>query len=101
MDAELLFHPGKWIKVNDSCQIISDLDLRFAEQQYDWKRKCHLAPLLAHLAFRPLGQVSYCHHFSSVIRPSTFHILIFSSETTGPIATNLWWNGPWVVPLLN
>jgi hypothetical protein len=36
MDAELLFHPGKWIKVNDSRQIISDLDLRFAEQQYDW-----------------------------------------------------------------
>jgi hypothetical protein len=27
---------------------------------------------------------------SSVIRPSTFHILIFSSETTGPIATKLW-----------
>jgi hypothetical protein len=24
---------------------------------------------------------------------STFHILIFSSETTGPIATRLWWNG--------
>jgi hypothetical protein len=34
--------------------------------------------------------VSYCHHFSSVIRPSTFHILIFSSETRGPIATKLW-----------
>ena len=27
-----------------------------------------------------------------------FHILIFSSETTGPIATKLWWNGPWVAP---
>ena len=25
-----------------------------------------------------------------VVRPSTFHILIFSSETTGPIATKLW-----------
>jgi hypothetical protein len=25
--------------------------------------------------------------FSSVVRPSTFHILIFSSVTTGPIAT--------------
>jgi hypothetical protein len=36
--------------------------------------------------------VSYCHHFSSVVRPSTFHILIFSSETTGPIATKPWWN---------
>jgi hypothetical protein len=42
--------------------------------------------------------VSYCHHFSSVVHPSTFHILIFSSETTGPIATKLWWNGPWVAP---
>lgn len=42
MDAELLFHPSKWIKVNDSCQIISDLDLQFAEQQYDRKRKGHL-----------------------------------------------------------
>ena len=40
------------------------------------------------------GHVSYCHHFSSVVRPSTFHILIFSSETTGPIATKLWWSGP-------
>ena len=46
----------------------------------------------------PLGHVSYCHHFSSVVRPSTFHILIFSSETTGPIATKLWWNGPWMAP---
>ena len=78
------------------------------------------APFLAHLAFRPcellsslfvrrpsvnishfqltwpLGHVSYCHHFSSVVRPSIFHILIFSSETIGPIATKLWWNGPWV-----
>ena len=47
----------------------------------------------------PKCHVSYCHHFSSVVssvvRPSTFHILIFSSETTGPIATKLWWNGPW------
>jgi hypothetical protein len=37
------------------------------------------------------------HHFSSVVRPSTFHILIFSSETTGPIATKLWWNGPFKI----
>jgi hypothetical protein len=36
--------------------------------------------------------VSYCHHFSSIVHPSTFHILIFSSETTGPIATKLWWS---------
>jgi hypothetical protein len=30
---------------------------------------------------------------SLFVRPSTFHILIFSSETTGPIAAKLWWNG--------
>ena len=35
---------------------------------------------------------------SLFVRPSTFHILIFSSETTGPIATKLWWNGPWMTP---
>jgi hypothetical protein len=38
---------------------------------------------------------------SLFVRPSTFHILIFSSETAGPIATKLWWNGPWVAPLKN
>ena len=45
--------------------------------------------------------LSYCHHFSSVVRPSTFHILIFCSEITGPIATKLWWNGPWISPFQN
>ena len=49
----------------------------------------------------PKGQVSYCHHFSSVVCLSTFHILIFSSETTGPIATKLWWNGSLVAPFQN
>jgi hypothetical protein len=38
---------------------------------------------------------------SLFVRPSTFHILIFSSETTGPIATKLWWNGAWMAPLQN
>jgi hypothetical protein len=37
--------------------------------------------------------VSFCHHLAAVIN---FHILIFSSETTWPIATKLWWNGPWM-----
>jgi hypothetical protein len=32
-----------------------------------------------------------------VCRPSV-NILIFSSETTGPIATKLWWNDPWMAP---
>jgi hypothetical protein len=49
--------------------------------------------LLAHLAFRPSELLP-----SLFVRPSTFHILIFSSETTGPIATKLWWNVPWVTP---
>jgi hypothetical protein len=29
------------------------------------------------------------------------HIKIFSSETTGPIATKLWWNDPWTAPFQN
>ena len=57
--------------------------------------KSNTLRFLAHLA---KGQVSFCHHLASSVRPPhvvNFHILIFSSETTGPIATNLWWNGPW------
>jgi hypothetical protein len=34
----------------------------------------------------------------SSVRPLTFHILINSSEATGPIWTKLWWNGPWMAP---
>ena len=37
-------------------------------------------------------------------RPSysvNFHILIFSSETTRPIATKLWWNVLWMDPFQN
>jgi hypothetical protein len=26
------------------------------------------------------------------------HIKLFSPEATGPIATKLWWNGPWMAP---
>jgi hypothetical protein len=33
--------------------------------------------------------VRYCHHLASVVRPLTFHILIYSSETTGPYGTKL------------
>ena len=62
------------------------------------------------------GHVSFCHHLASVVcpsvvvrrrpssvvrRPSTIDILIFSSETTGPIWTKLWWDGPWMVPFQN
>jgi hypothetical protein len=54
-----------------------------------------LLPFLAHLAFRP------CELLPSLfVRPSTFQILIFSSETTGPIATKLWWNGAWMAHLI-
>jgi hypothetical protein len=49
--------------------------------------------ILVDLAFRPSELLP-----SLFVRPSTFHILIFSSETTGPIATKLWLNGPWVTP---
>ena len=50
--------------------------------------------------------MSYCHHWASVVcrpaaRPLTFHILINSSEATGPIWTKLWWNGPWMAPFQN
>jgi hypothetical protein len=60
-------------------------------------------PFLAHLAFRPGELLSslFVRRLLSVVRPSTFHILIFSSETTGPIATKLWWNGPWMAPFQN
>jgi hypothetical protein len=58
---------------------------------------------LAHLAFRPCELLSslFVRRLSSVVRPSTFHILIFSSETTGPIASKLWWNGLWMAPFQN
>jgi hypothetical protein len=58
---------------------------------------CHFALFSSPgLAFRPGELLS-----SLFVRPSTFHILIFSSETTGPIATKLWWNGPWMAPFQN
>ena len=37
----------------------------------------------------------------SSVRPLNFHILINSSEATGPIWTKLWWNGPWMAPFQN
>ena len=72
---------------------------------YRWrlfqKRVVHtlilISTFLAHLA---KGHVSFRHHLASVVCPSVrpsvrpsyvvnFHILIFTSETTGPIATKL------------
>jgi hypothetical protein len=59
----------------------------------------------------PKGQVSLTQRVrwaivtterpSSVVRPLTFHILINSSEATGPIWTKLWWNGSWMAPFQN
>jgi hypothetical protein len=40
----------------------------------------------------PKGHVRYCHQLASVVRPLTFHILIYSSETTGPNGTNGAWD---------
>jgi hypothetical protein len=37
----------------------------------------------------PKGHGRYCHHLASVVRTLTFHILIYSSETTGPNGTKL------------
>jgi hypothetical protein len=56
--------------------------------------------------YRLLWPSSLARHWSSVVcRPSvrqlTFHILINSSEATGPIWTKLWWNGPWMAPFQN
>ena len=63
----------------------------------------HIYPpfFFAHLAFRTMWAIAITFRPSSVVRPSTFHILIFSSETTRPIATKLWWNGPWMAPFQN
>jgi hypothetical protein len=70
------------------------LAIQFVEMHCTRTHINFLAPLA-------LGHVSYCHHFSSFVRPPTFYILIFSSETTGPIATKLWWNGPGMAPFQN
>jgi hypothetical protein len=44
--------------------------------------------------------MSLFHHFASVVRPYTI-TKIFSSETTWPLETKLWWNSPWVIPFQN
>jgi hypothetical protein len=56
--------------------------------------------------YRLLWASCLAHHWASVVcrpsvRPLTFHILINSSEATGPIWTKLWWNGPWMAPFQN
>ena len=37
----------------------------------------------------PKDHVRHCHQLASFVRPLTFHILIFSSETTWPNGTKL------------
>ena len=42
--------------------------------------------------------------FVITLRPSSVRpqlLKIFSSETTWPLKTKLWWNGPWVIPFQN
>ena len=53
---------------------------------------------LAHLTQRVRWAIVTTECPSFVVRPLTFHILINSSEVTGPIWTKLWWNGPWMAP---
>ena len=61
---------------------------------------------LAHLTQRVMWAIVTTERPSSVVRrpsvrPLTFHILINSSEATGPIWTKLWWNGPWMASFQN
>ena len=53
---------------------------------------------LVHLALKVMWSFFIPWNPSSVHRLSTVFILIFSSETIGPIWTKHWWNGPWIVP---
>jgi hypothetical protein len=46
--------------------------------------------LFLFLAYLAKGNVSFCHHLASIIRPLTFHILIFYSETPQPNRTETW-----------
>ena len=58
-----------------------------------------IAHFLFHLTQRVMWVIVTTERPSSVVvRPLTFHILINSSEATGPIWTKLWWNGPWMAP---
>jgi hypothetical protein len=62
----------------------------------------HTNPKLPTLQFWSKSYYPFWSYFPFFIKSSsTFHILIFSSETTGPIATKLWGNGPWMAPFQN
>jgi hypothetical protein len=80
--------------------------LKKSKQCVNWKKLLYIQCIKYIRVFSspdpdPKGQVSYCHHWASVVRPLTFHILINSSEATGSIWTKLWWNGPWMAPFQN
>jgi hypothetical protein len=44
----------------------------------------------------PIG--SYVKLSSAVVAILVRGLKCLTSETTGPIATKLWWNGPWMAP---
>jgi len=54
-----------------------------------WQFLWDLIPISLFSSPDPKSHVRYCHHLASVVRPLTFHILIYSSETTGPNGTKL------------
>ena len=71
--------------------------INMALAQMDKLVKKLMSNPVAHLTQRVMWAIVTTERHSSV-RPLTFHILINSSEATGPIWTKLWWNGPWMAP---
>jgi hypothetical protein len=83
--------------IDASYQVSVHLSKQFQRRRFLLQVGIHI--LIFFLANLAKGNMSFCHHLMSVVcHPFTFHILIFSSETTGPIATKLWWYGPWMAP---
>ena len=65
-------------------RIMSEYKSKVMKYQID----CYRLILIDYVFSSP-DPVRYCHHLASVVRPLTFHILIYSSETTGPNGINL------------
>jgi hypothetical protein len=80
----------RWVISREYLSMIS-CDFLTMEERNTWQLEPLSGELLSPLSVRRLSSV----------RPLTFHILINSSEATGPIWTKLWWNGPWMAPFQN